>query len=145
MYKILIAEDDLMIADMTEHALVAHGYDVCGIARTVGEAIALGRLHKPDVAIIDLRLADGTLGTAIAAELRNLGRPGVLYASANIAQVVLTTADGDASLAKPFRTSDLLQALAIVVSITETAVASLPFPLGFQLLMPTGMQRTVSI
>jgi DNA-binding response OmpR family regulator len=33
--RILIVEDDLMIADMTEEILVANGYEVCGIATTV--------------------------------------------------------------------------------------------------------------
>src|SRR5476651_650530 len=98
MLKVLIAEDDLMIADMAEEILVEHGYEVCGIARTVAEAVALGRLHKPDLAVIDLRLADGGLGTEIPAQLGALGRPGVLYASGNISHVMLTAADGDACL-----------------------------------------------
>jgi CheY-like chemotaxis protein len=70
MLKILIAEDDLMIADMTEDVLITNGYEVCGIARTVGEAVALAQHHKPDLAIIDMRLADGGLGTQIADELK---------------------------------------------------------------------------
>jgi len=39
--KVLIAEDDLMIADLAEEILVDHGYQVCGIARTVSEAVTL--------------------------------------------------------------------------------------------------------
>src|ERR1700681_237271 len=65
MLKVLIAEDDLMIADTAEEILVECGYEVCGIARTVAEGIALGLRHKPDLALIDLRLGDGGLGTAI--------------------------------------------------------------------------------
>jgi ActR/RegA family two-component response regulator len=57
MLKVLIAEDDLtMIAD--------RGYKVYGVARTVPEAVALAQLHKPDLAVLDLRLADGGLGTS---------------------------------------------------------------------------------
>jgi len=41
--KVLIAEDELLIADVLEEALVASGYNVCGIARTVDEAVVLGR------------------------------------------------------------------------------------------------------
>ena len=41
MLKVLIAEDELMIADMAEETLVKHGYEVCGIARTVAEAVRL--------------------------------------------------------------------------------------------------------
>ena len=62
---------------------VDSGYEVCGIARTVAEAVALGRSHKPDLAVIDVRLADGDLGTEIAAQLGALGRLGILYATGN--------------------------------------------------------------
>ena len=55
MLRVLIAEDDLMIADMVEEILILHGYEVCGIARTVSEAVELGRRCEPDLAVIDLR------------------------------------------------------------------------------------------
>jgi DNA-binding response OmpR family regulator len=133
----LIAEDDLMIADMTEEILVDHGYDVCGIARTVADAVALARFHKPDLAVIDLRLADGGLGTEIAAQLGPLRRLGILYATGNTAQIILTATDGDACLAKPYRDSDLLRGLEIVTDIVATGRASAPFPRGFQMLSST--------
>jgi DNA-binding response OmpR family regulator len=59
MPKVMIAEDDLYMADMLEEILVDHNYEVCGIARTVDEAVALGERHKPDLAILDIRLAEG--------------------------------------------------------------------------------------
>jgi DNA-binding response OmpR family regulator len=142
--KVLIAEDDLMIADMTEAILVAQGYEVCGIARTVAEGVALGRLHMPDLAVIDLRLADGGLGTAIASELGVLGRLGVLYATGNISHVMLTAADGDACLSKPYRASDLVRGLEIVADIVATGTASPPFPRGFQVLHSEGPGREPS-
>jgi DNA-binding response OmpR family regulator len=82
MLKVLIAEDDLMIADQAEAVLGRHGYEECGIARTVAEAVALGRHCKPDLAVIDLRLAEGGLGSDIVPDLRKLGR--LLYASGNL-------------------------------------------------------------
>lgn len=136
MSKILIAEDDLMIADMVEDTLTGSGYEVCGIARTVGEAVALGRLHRPDCAIIDLRLADGGFGTEIAAQLGKLGRLGILYATGNVSHVMLTAADGDACIAKPYRPKDLLRALAIVAGMVAGSSPAPPFPHGFQVLHP---------
>ena len=136
MLKVLIAEDDLMIADIAEEILIEHGYEVCGIARTVAEAVALAQHHKPDLAILDLRLADSGLGTDIAAELLPLGRIGVLYATGNTSQVVLTTADGDACLSKPYRSVDLLRSLEIVAEIVTTGNALPPFPPGFRVLHP---------
>jgi DNA-binding response OmpR family regulator len=132
--KVLIAEDDLMIADMVESILVDGGYEVCGIARTVAEAVALAQRHKPDLAVIDVRLAHGGLGTDIWAQLGALGRPGVLYATGNFSTVMLTAADGQACLAKPYNVPDLLRSLEIVSEIVATGTASPPFPRGFQVL-----------
>ena len=136
MLKVLIAEDDLMIADAAEGALIEGGFDVCGIARTVSEAVALGRIHKPDLAVIDMRLADGGLGNEIAAQLSASGRLGVLYATGNTTLVALTTADGDACLVKPYSAAALVRGLEIVADIVATGTASTPFPRGFQLLRP---------
>jgi CheY-like chemotaxis protein len=138
--KVLIAEDDLMIADLAEEILIDEGYEVCGIARTVAEAVALAQRHKPDLAVLavlDLRLADGGLGTEIAAQLLPLGRLGVLYATGNTSQVVLTTADGDACLSKPYGAADLVRGLAIVRDLVATGEASPPFPKGLQILHPS--------
>ena len=134
MLKVLIAEDDLIIASMTEEVLVEGGFEVCGIARTVGEAVALGRLHKPDLALLDVRLADGGLGTEVAAQLAALGRIGVLYATGNAVNVMENAVEGDACIVKPYGLDDLVRALEIVAEIVATGTASPPFPRGFDLL-----------
>jgi DNA-binding response OmpR family regulator len=132
--KVLIVEDDLMLADFAEEILVGHGYEVSGIARTVAEAVALARHSKPDLVILDLRLADGELGTEVAVQLTALGGPGILYVTGNMSQVALI--NGDACLAKPYRSADLLRGLEIVAEIVATGKAQPPFPQGFQLLHP---------
>ncbi len=134
MIKVLIAEDDLLIADAAEEVLVKSGYQVCGIARTVVDAVALGRAHNPNIAVIDLRLADGGLGTDIPAQLHALNRFGILYATGNITHVMLTDTEGDACLAKPYRAEDLLRSLELVAEIVATGTASPPFPRGFRVL-----------
>jgi CheY-like chemotaxis protein len=134
MLKVLIAEDDLIIADMTEEVLIESGFEVCGIARTVSEAVALGRLHKPDLALLDMRLADGGLGTEIAAQLAKFGRIGVLYATGNTMNIMATACEGDACIVKPYGVTDIVRALEIVAEIVATGTASPPFPRGFDLL-----------
>jgi two-component sensor histidine kinase len=134
MSKVLIAENDLLLADMLEEALLHAGYEVCGIARTVEEAVALSTHHDPDLALLDLRLASGGLGTDIAAQLDREGGLGVLYATGNSDQVHLTKADGDACLVKPYRSEDVVRALKIVEEVVNTGCTVLPFPGGFRLL-----------
>jgi DNA-binding response OmpR family regulator len=141
MLKVLIAEDDLMIADTVEEILVECGYEVCGIARTVAEGIALGLRHKPDLALLDLRLADGGLGTEIATQLGSLGRLGVLYATGNVSHVLLNAANGDACLSKPHSSADLQRSLEIVADMVATGTASPPFPRGFHVLPSAASAR----
>jgi DNA-binding response OmpR family regulator len=134
MLKVLIAEDDLMIADMSEDILVEHGYEVCGIGRTVAQAVALGRHHLPDLAIIDMRLADGGLGSEVAAQLTDLERLGILYVTGNISSVKAQHSLGHGCLAKPYLFADLLRGLEIVAEFVKTGKTSLPFPGGFKML-----------
>lgn len=133
MLNVLVAEDDLMIADMIEESLIAAGYGVCGIARTVPEALKFSELHRPDLAIIDIKLADGGLGTEIVAQLQDGPRIGVLYASGNTS-LIGAKAGGDAHIAKPYVTSDLIQALKLVEQVVADGFATPPFPKGFHLL-----------
>src|SRR5471032_1707583 len=137
MVKVMIAEDDLLMADMLEDVLIESGYEVCGIARTVEEGVELGERYKPDLALLDLRLAAGGLGTEIAARLDRQGRPGVLYATGNNGQIELTKANGEACLGKPYRAADVVRALKIVEEIVSTGKASRPFPNGFRVLEPS--------
>src|ERR1700722_6991690 len=134
MLKVMIAEDDLMMADMLEDVLVEGGYEVCGIARTVEKGVELGERHQPDLAVLDLRLAEGGLGTEIARRLNRQGQLGVLYATGNIGHTSLTKADGEACLGKPYRSKDVVRALTIVREIVSTGEATKPFPPGFYVL-----------
>ena len=124
-----------MIADLIEEMLVANGYEVCGIATTVEGAVALGELHRPDLAVLDVRLAQGGHGPDIARRLTSKGKIGVLYETGDDARNSdLTQADGEAFLAKPYRTEDLVRALAIVREMVTVGTATPPFPRGFRLL-----------
>src|ERR1700685_2879009 len=134
MLKVLIAEDDLLMADILEEVLVENGYEVCGVARTVEKAVEIGEHHKPDLAILDLQLASGGRGSEIAHLLKRRGRIGVLYATGHISTANLTSSDGEALLSKPYRPQDVVRALEIVEQIILTGETSKPFPKGFSVL-----------
>jgi DNA-binding NarL/FixJ family response regulator len=67
--RILIVEDDFLIAMQTETALIEAGFDVVGIAATAEEAIALARKQRPSLAVMDIRLASARDGIDAAREL----------------------------------------------------------------------------
>jgi DNA-binding response OmpR family regulator len=134
MPTVMIAEDKLLIADMMAEFLADSGYDICGIARSVSDAIELGERRRPDLAVIDLHLADGGIGAEIGVRLRCGGRLGVLYIPGSRGAAGLTADDGDARLHKPFALADLVAAMKIVERIANAEAADLPIPRGFETL-----------
>ncbi len=123
-----------MMADMLEEILIDGGYEVCGIVRTVKDGISLARSCKPDLALLDIGLADGGIGTDIAAAIDRSGGLGVLYATGNASAAALTQTNGEAWLSKPYRAADILRSLQIVEEIVSTGQASPPFPRGLHIL-----------
>ncbi len=134
MLKVLIVEDDLMIADMVEETLLAHGFEVCGIARTVKAAARLSQETQPSLVILDFHLADGDLGTSIPQALADGDTVGILYATGNISHLMKLQPKGHACLAKPYSSTDLVRSLNIVQEIATTGSHSLAIPRGLQLL-----------
>jgi DNA-binding response OmpR family regulator len=134
MPKVLIVEDDFMIADCLEEILVDAGYEVCGIAREVDEAIAMGKEHRPDLAVIDLRLAAGRYGTEVASVLCVGGGLGVLYVTGNANHPMLVDAAGEGCMSKPYSAASILAALRIVSERMSKLTVLSRFPADFRLL-----------
>lgn len=81
--RILVVEDDYFVALELEQVLREAGYAVVGIAVTAEEALTLARRHRPQLAVMDIRLAGRRDGIAAACALRaELGVPSV-FASAH--------------------------------------------------------------
>jgi two-component system, response regulator PdtaR len=67
--KVLIVEDDALIALDLRSQLVDLGHTVCGIASNEHGALEMAATHKPDLALMDLTLAKGDRGEHVAARL----------------------------------------------------------------------------
>ncbi len=68
--KVLVIEDNIFIALDLEGQLEEMGHDVVGIAATATKAIEMALKSVPDLAIVDLQLADGSRGQDAAFVLR---------------------------------------------------------------------------
>ena len=135
MLKVLIAEDNVLLADIIEGYLISRGYDVCGLAGSVDEAVALTDLHRPDLAVLDFRLRDGEYGSQVPARLKDKNATGILYASGDPLKGRLTREDGEAYIQKPYAMSELACALDIVHKIkTGCRVFPTHFPKKFHVL-----------
>lgn len=132
--KVLIVEDDSLVADLLEEILKEAGFAVCGIARTVAEAIELGKRHSPDLGVIDFCLSGGEYGTQVATALRQNSRFGVLYATGDLDHPLLSQAEGEGCIAKPYSAHTVVSALRIVSERMSNRPAS-ALPQGFRLLV----------
>lgn len=62
--KILVVEDNALVAELLAELLVELGHEVCAVETTEDGAVASAARHKPDLMIIDVRLG---LGSGIGA------------------------------------------------------------------------------
>ena len=90
--RILLVEDEPLIAMMLEDFLDVLGKQVAGTADTVAGALAAIEGEAPHAAILDLNLRGGEKSTPVAEALAELGIP-----------FVFATGGGDESLDPRFR------------------------------------------
>ncbi|MDF3605168.1 response regulator [Paracoccus sp. DMF-8] len=67
--KVMVIEDETIIAMDLKGIVQAMGHDVTGIARTHGAAIDLAGQERPDLILADIQLADGSSGIDAVNEL----------------------------------------------------------------------------
>jgi CheY-like chemotaxis protein len=62
--RVLVIEDEPVVAMSIAHILTHMGHEVCGIAHTQREALARARASMPNLILADVRLRDGDNGIA---------------------------------------------------------------------------------
>lgn len=113
--KILIVEDEFIVANDLKIILMKAGYQVCGIAASVEEARVLIASEKPNWVLLDIILKGDLTGIDLAWELEKKKIP-FLYISANTNHSILNAVKETQPygfLVKPFRERDLFVMLDI--------------------------------
>ena len=67
--RILVVEDDFLVAMQMESALTEAGFDVAGVASTSEDAVELALSERPRLAVMDIRLAGARDGIDTALQL----------------------------------------------------------------------------
>ncbi len=107
--RILIAEDDAMIAMFLEDLLVAMGHEVCAITYDQSETIAAAAQHGPDLMIVDDGLREGS-GVLAVAEILKSGFVPHIFATGNFYRVLNHNPDAIV-LQKPYNAQALVGAI----------------------------------
>jgi DNA-binding response OmpR family regulator len=107
--RVLVVEDDAIIAADVEHALRSAGYEVCGVASSEESALLIASTSHPDLAVVDVCLSPGD-GRKVARELASCYGTTVLFATAE-AEASLDGTGAQALLPKPYDSNLVAPAL----------------------------------
>ncbi len=115
--RVVIAEDEAIIRLDLRETLEEEGYEVVAETGRGDEAVELVREHRPDVAILDIKMP-GLDGLSAAREIAGERRAAVLILTAFSQRDLIERARDAGALAylvKPFQKSDLFPAIEVAL------------------------------
>jgi DNA-binding NarL/FixJ family response regulator len=117
MKKILIIEDEIVIAEDIQNILEKEGYEIAGIAECYDEAIRLFHKNKPDIIISDIYLQDSKTGIEIVKEfLKSRAVPVIFITAYSSNEIIDILADFNSItyITKPFTDGQLIAAVKLI-------------------------------
>jgi len=117
--RVLVIEDDALIAMLLGELLPGMGHHVCATAATEAEAVIAATRYRPDLMIVDAGLGGGS-GISAVEEILRAGAVAHVFISGD-AERVRMRKPGAVVVRKPFRKADLARAI-------DMALAAAPPP-----------------
>lgn len=121
--RILIVEDQPLIALCLEEAVIELGHRPAGMASNKSKALALGA--NADVALVDVDLLDGPTGPEIGKSLAE-NDVSVVFITGNPASLGEGIAGTLGVISKPLLDIEMIQAIQYAVDRHENRVATCP-------------------
>ena len=116
--RILIVEDQLIVAEDLARLLEESGHEVIGIAETGEEAVKTALETSPDLVLLDIRLRGAIDGIEAAQAIRTHVDPAIVYVTAHSATSLFERArqtEPDGYLFKPISPVELTRTVEIVL------------------------------
>jgi CheY-like chemotaxis protein len=118
--RVLVIEDDALIALLLAELLAGMGHDVCATAATEADAVTAATRHRPDLMIVDARLGRGS-GVSAVEEILRAGPVAHLFISGD-AEKVQTRQPDAVVVRKPFREAELARAIDMALAAATPQV-----------------------
>lgn len=115
--KVLIVEDELIIAADLQGILEKHGLVVQGIAASAATALSGAELHKPDIVLMDLHLAGVLSSLGITNQIRSFCKFGIIYITGHLIDKNFRQATESAGIfiSKPFTEQEIIHAIQVTM------------------------------
>jgi len=114
--RVLIAEDDALIAMLLADLLAGMGHEVCATAATQADAVTAAIQNRPDLMIVDAGLGRGS-GVAAIEEILRAGPVAHVFVSGDPGRIQALKPDA-VVVRKPFRQAELVRAIATALAAT---------------------------
>lgn len=131
--KVLIVEDEAILAMELEGLLEDAGHTVVGWATSSTEARRLVDTVEADIAFVDVHLTDGPTGVSVAEYIERSGHPMVVFMTANPTRLPENFAGAVGVIAKPYTMNGLVAALRYLQEGVRTPPPHSRLPVGFTL------------
>jgi CheY-like chemotaxis protein len=112
--RVLVIEDDALIAMMVAELLAGMGHEVCATASTEAEAVIAATRYGPDLMIVDAGLGQGS-GVSAVEEVLRAGPVPHVFISGD-AERVRRRKPNAVVVRKPFRGAELARAIDLAVA-----------------------------
>ena len=123
---LMIVEDEALIAMVLRDELREAGYKVLDLTQRLAEALDVARAEKPQLALVNIRLAGRDDGIELSEHLKSLGIP-VLLISGQVSRASSAKTVAIGSMPKPYDAAEMVLAVAHLLARLD-GDASLPKP-----------------
>lgn len=116
--KILVVEDELIIAEDIQNMLDKLGYEVVGIGMDFSEGVSLLETTRPDIVLTDITLGGSKDGIDLAKIISTQYRLPFIFITSHSDKLTVERAKGtrpNGYLVKPFESDDLYTAIEVAL------------------------------
>jgi DNA-binding response OmpR family regulator len=112
---LIIVEDEVLVAILLRDELQKAGYTVLDLTDRQDEALEIAKAEKPDLALVNIRLARGDDGIELSKHLKGLGIP-VLLISGQVSRASSAKTVAIGSMPKPYDPEEMVLAVAYLLA-----------------------------
>jgi two-component system, response regulator PdtaR len=112
--RVLVIEDDALIAMLLAELLTGMGHEVCATAATEADAVSAATRYDPDLMIVDAGLGRGS-GVSAVEEILRAGPLAHVFISGDAGRVRVRRPDA-VVVRKPFRETELARAIDLALA-----------------------------
>lgn len=131
--RVLIVEDEALLAMQLESFLEEQGHEVVGVAVNSAQAPRMAAKARPDLALVDIHLTDGPTGVEVGRAMAQELGLAVVFMTANPKRIPEDFVGAIGVVPKPYTVGGLATALRFLISAVHRPPPPMPGPASLQL------------